>query len=282
MAAKTYNNFTVSRPQEWIAHVEINRPEKLNAFTEEMWTTLPTVFDDLSEDPTVRAIVFSGAGEKAFSAGLDLAAASVPGSFFNPEPEDVADAARFAARVRRFAYKFQDCVSSIERCEKPVICVLHGVSIGMAIDISVCADLRICTSDVSFSVKEVDVGIASDVSTLTRLPKVVGSYAWVKDVCLTARTFGAEEALRVGFVNSIFPSKATAVQEAMRVAGVMASKSPVAIQAIKEFLDWSRDHDVATGLKYTAVYNAAAVNTKDVPTAMAALRARKVPRFEKL
>lgn len=110
-----------------------------------------------------------------------------------------------------------------------------------------CADLRICTSDASFSVKEVEIGVASDVSTLTRLPKVVGSYAWVKDICLTARTFGAEEALRVGFVNSIFANKAGAMQEALRIAAVIASKSPVAVQATKDFLDWSRDHDVATG-----------------------------------
>ncbi|KAJ9625195.1 hypothetical protein H2204_010582 [Knufia peltigerae] len=282
MATKSYNHFTVSIPQEWIAHVEINRPEKLNAFTEEMWLTLPKVFDALSDDPRVRVIILSGAGDKAFSAGLDLQSAAVPGSVFNPRPEDVADGARFATKFRRFAYKFQDCVSSIERCEKPVICVLHGISLGIAVDISVCADLRICTSNTSFSVKEVDIGVASDVSTLSRLPKVVGSYSWVKEVCLTARTFGAEEALRVGLVNSIFENKAGAMQEASRIAAVIASKSPVAVQATKNFLDWNRDHDIATGLKYTAVFNAAAINTKDVPVAMAAARTKVTPKFEKL
>lgn len=128
-----------------------------------------------------------------------------------------------------------------------VVCVLHGISLGIAVDISVCADLRICTSNASFSVKEVDIGVASDVSTLSRLPKVVGSYSWVKEVCLTARTFGAEEALRVGLVNSIFENKAGAMQEASRIAAVIASKSPVAVQATKNFLDWNRDHDIATG-----------------------------------
>lgn len=128
-----------------------------------------------------------------------------------------------------------------------MVCVLHGISLGIAVDISVCADLRICTSNASFSVKEVDIGVASDVSTLSRLPKVVGSYSWVKEVCLTARTFGAEEALRVGLVNSIFENKAGAMQEASRIAAVIASKSPVAVQATKNFLDWNRDHDIATG-----------------------------------
>lgn len=181
-----------------------------------------------------------------------------------------------------------------------VICVLHGISLGISIDISVCADLRICTSDTAFSVKEVDIGVASDVSTLSRLPKVVGSYAWVKDVCLTARTFGAEEALRVGFVNGISTDKAAAMQEALRIANVIATKSPVAVQATKHFLDWSRDHDINTGetilfskptevsrlicsgLKYTAAWNAAAINTRDVPVAMAAARTKLVPHFAKL
>lgn len=83
-----------------------------------MWSTLPKVFDDLSDDPEVRVIILSGAGEKAFSAGLDIESAAVPGSVFNPGPDDVADGARFATKFRRFANRFQDCVSSIERCEK--------------------------------------------------------------------------------------------------------------------------------------------------------------------
>lgn len=83
-----------------------------------MWLTLRTLFDDLSEDSLVRAIVLSGAGEKAFTAGLDVASAAVPGSLFNPHPEDVRDGARFAAKFRRFALRFQDCISAIERCEK--------------------------------------------------------------------------------------------------------------------------------------------------------------------
>lgn len=124
---------------------------------------------------------------------------------------------------------------------------MHGISIGIAIDIATCADVRICTQDVTFAVKEVDIGLAADVSTLTRLPKIVGSYGWVKEVCLTARNFGAAEAQHVGFVNSVWADKTVAVQEGLRLAGLMASKSPVAVQGTKNFLDWCRDHDIATG-----------------------------------
>lgn len=83
-----------------------------------MWHELRAVFDALSEDASVRVIVLSGAGEKAFSAGLDVASAAVPGSLFNPRAEDIADGARYATQARRFALQFQESISSIERCEK--------------------------------------------------------------------------------------------------------------------------------------------------------------------
>ena len=97
------------------------------------------------------------------------------------------------------------------------------------------------------SAKEVDVGVATDVSTLSRLPKVMGSYTRVKNVCLTARAFDVEEALHVGFVSSVFPSKEEAITSNLRTAGLLATKSPVAVQGAKRFLDWLKTHDIATG-----------------------------------
>lgn len=159
-----------------------------------------------------------------------------------------------------------------------MICVLHGHSLGLAIDLSLCADIRLCTSTTRFAVKEVDIGIAADIGTLSRLPKAVGSASWVKDVCLTARIFGAEEALHQGLVSSVWEGKEAAVDEGVRVAGLMASKSPVAVQGTKELLNYSRDHTVEEGLRYTAVWNGAALQTGDTARAMG----EKNPRFEKL
>jgi len=125
-----------------------------------------------------------------------------------------------------------------------VICVLHGISLGLAIDISSCADMRLCASDTRFAVKEVDIGLAADIGTLSRLPRCVGSFSWVKDVCLSARTFDAQEALAVGFVSQVHESKAKAVEAGFRLAGVLAGKSPVAVQGTKEILNHARDHTV--------------------------------------
>jgi delta(3,5)-delta(2,4)-dienoyl-CoA isomerase len=102
----------------------------------------------------------------------------------------------------------------------------------------------VCAKDTRFAVKEVDIGLAADIGTLARLPKVVGSQSWVKDVCLTARYFSAAEALAVGFVSQVLDSKAAALDVAFKTAALLASKSPVAVQGTKELLNHSRDHTV--------------------------------------
>ena len=211
-----------------------------------MWIELAQIFNHLSEDPSVRAIVLSGAGDKAFTAGLDVKAAS---QGLLSDQQDT-DPARKAVNLRRHIAPFQDCITAVERCEKPVVVAMHGFSLGLAIDLSTAADVRVCSRDVRFAVKEVDIGLAADIGTLSRLPKVVGNFGWVKEVALTARIFGADEALRVGFVNSVYDSKQAAVQRALELAGLMASKSPVAVQGTKEILNWSRDHSVQDGMLF--------------------------------
>lgn len=160
-----------------------------------------------------------------------------------------------------------------------------------------------CSRDARFAVKEVDIGLAADIGTLARLPKAVGSASWVKDVCLTARDFGADEALSVGFVSRVLDSKAAALAEAFRTAAFIASKSPVAVQGTKELLNHSRDHTVedsmsflllpcphfsleqaltTADLRYTGVWNAAALQTNDVAAALMSGLQKRKPTFEKL
>ncbi|KAF7117335.1 hypothetical protein CNMCM5793_006084 [Aspergillus hiratsukae] len=278
---QSFKHFIIRFPAEhqYVAHVEINRPDKMNAFFEAMWIELGQIFDRLSQDPTVRAIVLSGAGEKAFTAGLDVTAAS---QGLLSDGDQALDPARKAAHLRRHIASFQDCISAVERCEKPVVVAMHGFSLGLAIDLSVAADVRVCARDTKFAVKEVDIGLAADIGTLSRLPKVVGSFGWVKEVALTARMFGAEEALRVGFVNRVFESRQAAVQGALEMAALMATKSPVAVQGTKEILNFSRDHSVQDGLRYTAVWNSAMLQTKDVSAALLSGLKKRTPTFEKL
>lgn len=227
-----------------------------------MWLQLRSVFDSLSSDPATRVVILSGAGPKAFTAGLDIHAAAQSGPLANGSlspasatdsvPIAPVDGARIATNLRRHIGEFQDCLSAIERCEKPVVAALHGHTIGLGIDIAVCCDVRICATQTQFSVKEVDIGLAADVGTLSRLGKVVGNGSWIKDVCLSGRTFGAGEARMVGLVSWVAKmepagSKEAVMKEAIRWAGLVAEKSPVAVQGTKELLNWSRDHSVQDG-----------------------------------
>ncbi|KAI5309480.1 hypothetical protein KEM55_003152, partial [Ascosphaera atra] len=235
----------------------------------------------LSHDSNVRCIVLSGAGAKAFTTGLDVKAAA-GNPVVNGDSEGAGDPSRSATRNRRYIDEFQDCISSLERCEKPVISVLHGYSLGLAIDIACATDIRICAKDTKFCVKEVDIGLAADIGTLSRLPKIVGSLGWVKEVALTARIFGADEALRQGLVSSVHETKDDAVKAGLELAKLIASKSPVAVQGTKELLNYSRDHTVPEGLRYTSVWNSAMLQTEDISAALLSGIQKRKPTFEKL
>lgn len=242
-----YEYFNVTFPSEYVAHVEINRPQKLNAFIEVMWVNLGKIFKRLSYDPDVRVVVISGAGDRAFSAGLDVQAASTNGPLAATAGEDI-DQARKSTALRRHIFEFQDDITSLEKCTKPVIAAMHGVSYGLAIDLSSACDIRYCAKGTRFAVKEVDIGIAADIGTLTRLPKANLPMSFIKEVALTAREFTPEEALQFGYVSAICDSKAALIERSLTTAKLIASKSPIAVQATKDVINFSRDHSVPDGM----------------------------------
>jgi delta(3,5)-delta(2,4)-dienoyl-CoA isomerase len=244
-----------------------------------MWLNISAIFKKLSHDPSVRAVILTGAGDRAFTAGLDVQAASEGQLSQSATPVDVA---RKAVSLRRHILEFQDCITALEKCEKPVIAVLHGISFGLALDMSLACDIRISTSTTKFSVKEVDIGLAADIGTLTRLPHSVGNHSFVKDIALSARVFGSDEALQHGLVSSVYVDKKTAVNEAVKLATLIASKSPVAVQGTKEIINYSRDRPIVDGLNYTAVWNAAMLQTQDVKDAMLSGLQKRTATFSKL
>jgi delta(3,5)-delta(2,4)-dienoyl-CoA isomerase len=116
----TYQYFLGDRPLPYVAHIQINRPSKLNSFFEAMWLEFKTIFDTLSHDSETRAIILSGAGDRAFTTGLDVQAASQSGALqqqAGTTPKTV-DVARKAVEIKRHVEEFQNCISSVEKCEK--------------------------------------------------------------------------------------------------------------------------------------------------------------------
>ena len=128
-----------------------------------------------------------------------------------------------------------------------VICVLHGVALGIAIDISSACDIRLVTQDAKLSIKEVDIGLAADLGTLQRFPRLVANDSWTRELALSGRFFSAKEALEKGFVSYVLENKEAAVHRATEIATLIASKSPIAVQGTKTLLDYSRDHSIREG-----------------------------------
>jgi Delta3,5-Delta2,4-dienoyl-CoA isomerase len=160
---------------------------------------------------------------------------------------------------------------------------MHGFTYGLGIDIGTACDIRLCAEGTRFCVKEVDIGLAADVGTLSRLPKVMGGLtSWVKEVSLSAREFDAAEAHRVGFVTKVFPSKEELIREGTKMATLIASKSPVAVQGTKNILDATKGRTVEDNLTYTAAWNAAMLQSADIERAMGAGLKKRKPTFEKL
>ena len=186
--------------------------------------------------------------------------------------------------LRRHILELQTVISTVAACEKPVIALLHGYVYGLGIDLCSACDVRLCTTDATFCVKEVDIGLAADVGTLSRMGKVLGGLtSFAKEVCLSARPFSAEEAARNNFVSrAVSGGKQQLIPEGLKLAQLIASKSPIAVQGTKNILDASWGRTVEDNLNYTAIWNAGMLQSTDVERAMLSGLRKKQPTFEKL
>uniref|UniRef100_A0A3P9MNC3 Enoyl CoA hydratase 1, peroxisomal n=1 Tax=Oryzias latipes TaxID=8090 RepID=A0A3P9MNC3_ORYLA len=255
-----FTTLAVSRPTEAVTHVELHRPEKRNAMNKAFWREMVECFNEIAEDPVCRVVVVSGSGKS----GPD------------------GHGGRYAPpRRRRHGQSF------VERpkCPKPVVAAVHGGCIGGGVDLITACDIRLCTQDAFFQVKEVDIGLAADVGTLQRLPKVIGSSSLVNELALTARKMYADEAKSCGLVSRVFVDKEAMMAGALEMAGEIAARSPVAVQGTKLNLIYARDHSVAEGLNYMATWNMSMLQTADVMKSAQASMEKKSPKdvvFSKL
>ena len=166
-------------------------------------------------------------------------------------------------------------------CSIPYL-IVSSFLILVGMDLISACDIRFCSQDAKFCIKEVDVGLAADVGTLQRLPKIIGNDSLIRELTYTARNMLADEALRCGLVSRVYENRATMVKEAMNVAKQIAEKSPIAISGSKHNLVYARDHTVDDGLNYVATWNAMMLQSEDVPKAAMAFLTKKRPVFSKL
>ena len=256
-----------------VAHVVLDRPQKANAMGAAFWREIREVFQWIDDEGDARVAVISANG-RHFTAGIDLALLGGLAAEANGlEP------GRRVEKLRRDILSFQDSFNAIERCRKPVIAAVHGGCIGGGVDMVSACDLRYCTEDARFVIKEIDIGLTADVGTLQRLPHIIGD-GMLREMAYTGRAVEGAEACRIGLVNRVFPDKDAMLREVLALAATIAAKSPLAIRGTKEMILYTRDHTVADGLNYVATWNAGMLSQADVEATFAAQAKQALPVFQ--
>ncbi len=257
-----------------VVHLIMDRPDRSNAMSPDFWSGLPRHLDALGRDETVRCAIISGEGRN-FTGGMDLSAFADIARLFDNEP------GRAAYAMRDVILNLQDAFNAIERARFPVIAAIHGACIGAGVDLITACDMRIASSDAFFAIEEIHIGMAADVGTLQRLPKLIAP-AVAAELAYTGRRFSADEAKGFGLVSAVHADREATVAAAFDLARSIAAKSPLAIAGIKRNLAYARDHSVADGLDYIAAWNAGMLRPGDLMAAVQAKMAKRDAAFPDL
>lgn len=257
-----------------IAHITLNRPEAMNSMVPAFWTEFPAAIRAIDDEGSARVIVISSTG-KHFSAGMDLSV------FLNMKEDFKGDPARRAERMRRMVKLLQDSFTAIEEARMPVIGAVQGGAIGGAVDLLSACDMRYCTEDAFFTIKETQLGMTADVGTLQRLPKLI-PIGVVKELAYTGRNFGAQEAKEYGFVNTVFSDHDAMLDGVNKIAQQIAANSPMAVAGTKTMINYAIEHTVEDSLNYMATWQAGMFQMEDVFKAMDAQKTKILPDYPPL
>ncbi|MHB8893878.1 MAG: enoyl-CoA hydratase/isomerase family protein [Candidatus Geothermincolia bacterium] len=219
-----------------VATLVLDRPEKLNAMNQTMFAELGTAADFVRDDDEVKVAVITGRG-RAFCAGIDLASIT-----------DFKDATvtEFRTMVRRVQRNFR----AFELIEKPVIAMVNGHCLGAGLEIALASDMILASSDATFGLLEVNIGLVVDLGGSQRLPRYIGIHR-AKELVLTGKKIDVEEADRIGLINAWYPPEE--LQKATReLADHLMTLSPVAVGLCKINLDRCKGVSTEAGLEYEA------------------------------
>jgi enoyl-CoA hydratase/carnithine racemase len=225
--------------EDSIATVTLNRPEVLNAMNAEIWQGLVDVANKIKREPEVRVVIITGAGDRAFSSGLDLKAAA-EGKAFPDIPirqgPDVLTTLKYSFTV-------------YEELSVPVIAAIQGYCLGAGLQLAVACDFRIASEDAQLAILEVSrLGIVPDVGGTQRLPRLVGP-SRAKLILMTGRRIDAQEALRIGLVDEVHP-KDKFMEAARSLAREIAALNPAAVQGVKRSVNVAMSHSLEVGLAF--------------------------------
>jgi enoyl-CoA hydratase len=255
-----FDNLLVTR-QGAVALVTINRPKVLNALDSRTLEQLHALAGDLAADAGVRAVIITGAGDRAFVAGADIR------ELERFTPSEAGDYAR----------RGQETFDRIERMGKPVIAAINGFALGGGCELAMACTLRLAAETAQFAMPEVNLGLLPGFAGTQRLPRLVGR-AKALDLLLTGRQITAEAALEIGLVSRVVPD-ASLLAETTALAEALAAKAPVAVRSIIDVVYRGSDLPLADGERLEAESFAAITATADMREGVSAFLARRKPVF---
>jgi enoyl-CoA hydratase len=246
-----------------VAIVTIDRPEKRNALNGVVRRELLEEVGRLSSDDTVRVIVLTGSGDKAFVAGADI------GEFAGRTPLQ-----------QRGAMESPRVFEAIAACSKPVIAMINGFALGGGCELALACDLRIASDSARLGQPEINLGIIPGGGGTQRLPRIVGMGQAMRLV-LTAEIIDAPEALRIGLVDLVFPADQLR-ERVLEIAGKMAERSPVALRMAKAAVRAAAEMPLAAGLDYEKELFVTCFASEDRAEGVAAFLEKRPPSFRGL
>ena len=268
------NDFFTLETTDSIAHLTLNRPERLNTMAPPFFPVLRDAVRALGDAGTARVLVISSTG-KHFCAGMALDV------FAAGDAALTVTTARERLSFQESLKKLMDCFTALDEARFPVVCAIQGGCIGGALDLVTACDIRLCTADAFFTLQEISVGMAADLGSLQRLPKIVPQGV-AREMAYTGERMNAERALAVGLVNAVLPDAAALLDRAMALARTIAAKSPLAIAGTKLALNHARDHSTASALHQMTLLQSAIFDTGEMATAIAAWKDKRQAEFESL
>lgn len=259
---------------EHIATVELIGPGKGNAMGPSFWEETPGVFAALDKNDDIRAIVVRGRGDN-FTYGLDLKATSqtlMPMIAGN-------NLAKERTELHALIREWQQAFTNIAKCRKPVIAAIDGWCIGGGVNMIAACDVRVCTQNAKFSLREPKIAITPDVGALQRLPAIIGEGA-TRLMAFTAGDYDAGFAERVGLVEQVFADRAALDEGVDEICAQIAANAPLAVQGAKRVLNYCKDASEEAGLEYVATWNSAFLQSKDLGEAFAAFAQGREPNYK--
>lgn len=261
--------------KEGVVEVVLIGPGKGNAMGPDFWREMPEAFASLDRDDEARAVIVRGEGDN-FSYGLDLAAMMGDlGQHFGAGENLASERTRLLDLVG----DMQKAFDNVAACRKPVIAAINGWCVGGGLDLIASCDIRLCSSDARFSLREVKVAIVADLGSLQRLPRIIGEGA-TRELAFTGKDITATRALQIGLVSEVSETRDELVEAARKIAREIADNPPLVVQGIKRVMNYCADKSTADGLGYVAVWNSAFLQSVDLMEAMSAFRQRRRPEFQ--